>query len=549
MIQTPASSMVPVPTDSDRDEIKRYVERHEKMRSDRMVWETHWQECMKYIIPRKGDITVQFAPGTRRGDELFDTTAITSNQLLCSLLHGMLTNPSTRFFEIIFGDPRLDEDEEVRAWAESCADRMFVVMNNSNFQTEVHEIYLDEGAIGTACLFIGDHPDRIVHFNARDMKEIYVEENNLGLIDTVFREFSWKPKQIVQEFGEDKVPAFVFGKYKEGCNDSWKILHCVHPNDGDSDPKTKSFAFKSSYILKEQEIFLSKSGFKEFPYAVPRWTKTSGESYGRGPGMDMLPDIKMVDIMMETTLKGAQKTVDPPLMVTDDGVIGRVRLTPGGLTIVRPGLDMPIKPLITDARVDFGYQCVEDVRGRIRAGFYVDRLQPNKGATMTATEYMQRTQEELQMMGPVLGRQNFEFLSPVIARVFAIMERKNLFETPPAKIRGKKWDVRYSSLAARAQRAADGQTLSQALSVAAPVINAKPETLDNINGDRFLRYVSEIYGVPSKVMNTQKEVKTIRDAKAKANQAQVQQQQEEHQANVAGKILPGAAQLQQAAKQ
>lgn len=533
---------------ADKDEIKRYIERQSGLKSKRGTWESHWQECMKYIIPRKADVTSTLTPGSRRDDELFDTAAIYANQLLASALHGMLTNPAMRFFELVMGDPELDEDEEVVGWMEDVADRMFVVMNNSNFQTEIHEIYLDEGGIGTACLFMGEHADKIVHFNARAMKEIFCDENNLGLIDTVNREFCWKPRQIVQEFGEDKLPPKVVEDYKKGCDDDWKILHSVHPSDDPSPIKRKYFPYKSVYLLPEQGLFLSKGGFREFPYAVPRWTKTSGEIYGRGPGMEMLPDIKLVNRMMETTLKGAQKTVDPPLQVEDDGVIGRVRLTPGGLTVIRPG-SAGIKPLITDARIDFGYQLIEDVRKRIRSGFYVDQLQLQSGPQMTATEVSQRAEEMLRLMGPVLGRQHFELLRPMIERVFGIMVRKNLIPQAPAKIRGKAFDVRYSSLAARAQRSTDGQNLSRALQIAAPIINAKPAALDNINEDRSIRYIAQIYGVPQRIMNTEREKKAIRDGRAKANAQIAQQQQQQSQADMASKVLPAAAQLQMANKQ
>lgn len=540
-------SAYPQPSDEEKAEAKKYSERHALMKADRANWENHWQQCMSYIVPRKDDITSSLNPGVKKNDDLFDTTAIMANQLLGAALHGMLTNPSMRFFELVMGDPALDGDESVRAWLQEVADRMFVVMNNSNFQTEIHEIYIDQGAIGTACLYMGEHPEKIVHFNARNIREIYVDENNLGLIDTVNREFSWKPKQIVQEFGEKKVPDFVIEKYRKGCDDPWKVLHSVHPNESD-DPSTKHFKFKSVYMLMEQEIFLSKSGFREFPYAVPRWTKTSGETYGRGPGMEMLPDIKMVNVMMETTIRGAQLTVAPPLMVPDDGVLGRVRLTPFGLTIMRPGAG-EIKPLITDARIDFGQQVVEDVRKRIRSGFYVDQLQLKDGPQMTATEVNQRAEEMLRLMGPVLGRQNFELLRPLIERVFGIMNRLGKLSPAPGIIQGKSFDVRYSSLAARAQRASDGQNLSRALNLAAPIIQAKPEVLDNINGDAAFQYIGDIYGVPQSIMNTDQQRKDIRDARAKAQQQIVQQQKQQHEADIASKVGPAAAQLQQASKQ
>lgn len=533
-----------------KKEIKLYVERHEKLKGKRKTTENAWQDCLKYIVPRKADITVTGNPGEIREDEIFDTTACQANELLAAALHGMLTNPTTRFFELIMGDPSLDDDDEVKKYLQEVSERLFIIMNNSNFQTEIHEIYIDLGAIGTACMFIGEHDEKIVHFNARAMKEIYIDENNLGLIDTVYREFSWKPAQIVQEFGEDSLPEIVIKKYKEGCEDEWKIVHCVHPM-GKEDRYSKGglHTFKSVYLLPEQGVFLSRSGFREFPHAVPRWTKTSGEVYGRGPGVKMLADIKMVDKMMETTIQGAQLAIRPPLAVNDDSVIGRVRLTPGGVTVTRPGAE-PIRPLIPEPRVDFGVQMIEDTRKRIRAGFYTDKIQLNEGPQKTATEVSQISDEQWRFMGPVVGRQHFELLKPVIERVFAIASRrKGLLPPVPQKLQGKPWDVRYSSLAARAQRMSEGNDLNRAIAAVAPIVNAKPEAMDNLNPDRAFLHVMGIHGIPQKIMNSDKEKKDIRDARAQAQAAAAKQAQEAHAADVASKTVPGAAQVMQAQQQ
>lgn len=532
--------------DEVKKEISQILERHGRMATARSTFENHWQECMDYINPRKGEVTSSRTPGDKRGAELFDTTAIMSLELLAGALHGMLTNPATQFFDFVMGDPDFDDDEEVKTWLQDSAQRVFHVMNNSNFQTEVHENYLDIGNIGTSCMFVGEHEKFVVHFNARPIKEIFVAEDNLGRIDTVHREFDWTPRQIIQEFGEENAHPYVLKKYKEGCEDKWKIIHAVAPKQDDK----PYFNYDSVYLLKEQKLRLHKGGFPEMPYAVPRWTKTAGEVYGRGPGMAMLPDIKMVNKMMETTLKGAQKTVDPPLMVSDDGVIGKVRLTPGGLTVVRQtNGDAPIRPLITDARIDFGYQAVEDVRKRIRSGFYVDQLQLNEGPQMTATEVMQRTEEKLRLMGPVLGRQHFEFLRPVIERVFAIMNRKKLIKPAPDKIKGKGFDVRYSSMIARTQRMSEAQNITRAFTVAAPIINVSPQSMDVINPDKYLRRILDIHGVPSELNNTENEIKKIRDARAEAQAQAAQEQQQQHQADMAQKVLPGVAAIQQSSKQ
>lgn len=537
-------------SEDEKKEAQGCLSRHEKRVADRSQFESLWQECYDYIIPRKGDVISTRSPGDKRGHELFDSTAINSNELLASALHGMLTNPSTRFFDLVIADPEIDPDEEVKEWLQIVADKMFLVLNTSNFQTEIHEIYLDMGAIGTACLYMGEHDKSVVHFGARPMKEIYIEENNLGLIDTVEREFKWKPRQVVQEFGAKFLPAWVMKKYHEGCDDDWTILHVVEPTSAEDLKKKRSnFEFTSKYILKDEPMIISKKGFKEFPYAVPRWTKTSGEKYGRGPGMSALPDIKMINKMQQTTIDGAQLTIRPPMMVTDDGVIGRVRLTPAGLTVVRQMNEAPIRPLTTDARIDFGFQAIQEVRKQIRAAFYVDQLQLNEGPQMTAAEVFQRTEEKLRLMGPVLGRQHFEFLRPVINRVYRIMERKNLIPDAPEMIQKIGFDVRYSSLIARAQRMSEGQNLTRAIQVAAPIINADPGSMDNINTDATLKYVLDVYGVPQRLLRKNNEVKEMRNARAEAQARAAKEAQEAHEADVAGKVLPGAAAMAQVQKQ
>lgn len=536
-------------SDEDKKEADRVIRRWGRLELDAGNTLNHWQECYEHIVPRKEDVITTRSPGDQRNSDLYDTTAILANEMLASALHGMLTNPETKFFEITFGDPKLDSDEEVKNWTQDCGDRMFRVLNNTNFQTEIYEIYIDLGAIGTACLYMGEHDESVVHFSARALKEIRIDENNLGLIDVVYRLFKWRPEQIIQEFGEDACPYTVLQAAEKNSQDQLEIIHAVEPLDQKNE---KNHNFKSTYVIKNSKFILKgkngKDGFREFPYAVPRWSKTSGEKYGRGPGMSMLADIRMVNAMMLTVITGAQKTIDPPLMVQDDGVIGQVRLTPGGLTIVRPGSDM-IKPLITDARVDFGQKMVEDVRGRIRAGFYVDQLQLQDGPQMTAEEVKQRTEEKLRLMGPVLGRQHFELLKPLITRLFDIMYRKNLLPKAPTKIQGMNFEVRYSSLIARAQRMSEGQNIARAMQLLAPLAQMKPEMMDVVDTDAVSRFVWGVYGNPHALLLSKRDLDAKRKGQQMAMQDAQRKAQEQHDAEVAQKTAPMIAAVQQGQKQ
>lgn len=534
----------------DKDYAKKLVERFEAKKAIRINWENNWQETYDYTIPRKNDVTKTSLQGEKKGNEeyLFDTTAINATERLAGSLHTMLTNSVVRFFDYTTGDESLDNDEEVKEYLQTVGDRSFAILNESNFQTEVHEFYMDLASIGTACMYMGDHPEAVLHFSTRAMKEIYVAENNLGVIDCVDRLFKWTPRQIVQEFGEENLPDEVLQLYRNNHTDPLEILHCVYPSDEDKEKK-KIFPYKSVYILKDKNLILSRGGFREMPYAVSRWTKTSGELYGRGPGMNMLPDIKMVNKMMETTLDGAMLTVRPPMLLPDDGVIGRIKLVPGGATVYRPGAENKPEPMITGARIDFGYQVLEDTRKRIRAGFYADALAMQDGPQKTATEVNQIAEEQSRTMGPVLGRQHHEFLKTLMERVYGAGERAGKFPEPPQILQGRNISVKYQSMIARVQRMNEGQSVIRAMSVSAPVFQMYPNTVQNIDGDKAIRYIMGIYGVPQRIMRKTEEIKKIREQEAQKMAEQEQMAQAQQQAEVANKVLPGVAQLQQAAKQ
>ena len=117
------------------------------------------------------------------------------------------------------------------------------------------------------------------------------------------------------------------------------ILHSIHKSDKPMGYQNKkNMDYISCHIHQETGAILRESGFMEFPYVVPRYLKSSSnEIYGRSPAMNALPDVKMLNTMSKTTIKAAQKQIDPPLMVPDDGFILPVRTVPGGLNFYRAG--------------------------------------------------------------------------------------------------------------------------------------------------------------------------------------------------------------------
>ena len=131
----------------------------------------------------------------------------------------------------------------------------------------------------------------------------------------------------------------------------------------------------------------------------------------------------MVNRMSEVSIRSAQKQLDPPLMVPDDGFLLPVRTTPGALNFYRTGTRDRLEPLQAGAQNPIGLNMEEQRRNAIRSAFYVDQLQLNESPSMTATEVLQRNEEKMRLLGPVMGRLQSELLQPLIQRSFKLIHK------------------------------------------------------------------------------------------------------------------------------
>lgn len=528
------------------------IKRKRHLRQERSVWETHWQDLADYILPRKNEIvTRNRIKGRKKNQFLYDNTAMNSCETLANSLHGMLTSPNNQWFELMPSDPALLEDQEVVEYLQDLTRRLHRILNNSNFQTEIHEVYLDLCCFGTAAMFIEEDEQSIVRFSARHIAEIFIVENNLGFIEEVHRCFKWDARKIIQEFAkgiketdeqalEEKVGKKVVKAFKEGKGDKFEITHSVYR---ESLTSSQAKPFISQYILDDEKKELRQKGFRSFPYVVPRWSKASGESYGRSPGMNALPEAKTLSEMTKTTIKGAQKTVDPPVQLPDDGFVRPFKTKPGSVNYYRAGSNDRAEAIFNDARIDFGFEAMNDKRQRIEKSFFIDKLQLRQGDRMTTVEVNQRVEEQLRLLGPTMGRQHSELLRPLITRLLDIAVNRDagtgdLLGQVPEAIQDVELDVGYSSAIARAQRVSEGQSILRAVQASEGFLQMDPKSVDVLNADEAIKENFRVYGAPQKLLRSKREVEMIRDARQRAQQQALQQQRQQQEAETINKAGP-----------
>lgn len=286
----------------------------------------------------------------------------------------------------------------------------------------------------------------------------------------------------------------------------------------------------------------------EFPYFTLRFNKNSGVVWGVSPAMLLYSDIRMLNEMVKVMIRSAQKQVDPPLVLPHDGYLLPIKYGPAALNFrVRGTADDKIEPLETGANISIGLEIISQWQQIVKKGYFVDLfllLADPARKDMTATEVMQRVEEKMLILAPVLGRLMNEFLDPLINRTFNIMARTGKLLPPPSVIGDAPYEIEYISPLARAQKLDQMKSINSFLALVQNIAVAKPDVLDNVNQDEVVKDVQQLYGVNPKYIRDEQEVAQIREARAQA-QAQAQQMAAMQQgADIANTASQAAANMQ-----
>ena len=515
------------------------LDKYSALKNQRSTWEDHWQDIANFFLPRKSNITLKRTRGDKRHDQIYDGTATHALELLSASLNGMLTNTISPWFVLKYRSDEMNQQDEAVEWLESCAKIMTQVFQRSNFQQEIFELYHELLAFGTSAMFITDDVQDDLRFKTIHISEIYITENEKGMVDCLVRKFHLKNRNLLAMYPDAQLPNNILSKIQNAPHDETAIIHSVHPSTTPMGyDNNKNMDFVSCHIHEESGAILRESGFKEFPYVVPRYLKSSSnEIYGRSPAMNALPDVKMLNTMVKTTIKAAQKQIDPPLMVPDDGFILPVRTTPGGLNFYRAGTRERIEPMNIGANNPIGLQMEEQRRKAIRENFFVDQLMTIQGQNMTATEVMQRTEEKMRLLGPVLGRLQSELLQPLITRSFNLLFKNKKFPEVPDVIGNQDIEIEYVSPLAKAQKTQELSSIMRGIEIFGSLQNVAP-VFDYLDVDGLVNHIKDVLGLPAKVMRSTAEVKQMQQQKQQEQIEQAELQQAQQVAESAGKIAP-----------
>ena len=525
------------------------IKKYEVLLRNRRNWEPMFQEVADHLIPRKANITIISSTGAKKQKNRYTSTGMHAHEVLAANLQGTLTSRAFRWFDLRLGSSREEKDlesrQEVRGWLQECSRRLWMAFNMSNLQSQGHEFYLDITAFGTACTLHEQVESTSrdfsgFNFTTYPIESYLFEENKEGRVDRWCALLKYTAEQAVEKFGLDVMPPKIKRAYEKKEDDVFGFLHWIFPRESfDVSKKTASnMPFASIYISLEGKKQVKQGGYKEFPTYVARWTKNSGERYGRGPGDVALPDLKVLDKATELDLNAWAKYIDPPWFTEDDGVIGTVDLRPGKGTVVRDKDSMWFYEF--RGRPDAGRLQLDTLRQSIRQTFFADQLELPQSDRMTAEEIRTRVELMQRVLGPTLGRLESEYLDPMIARGFRMMLEGDAFPIPPADITeagAQQLEVHYSGPLARSERMAEISAADRWIGSLAQVANVDPTVMDIVDTDEYARLSGENLDVPEQLIRNKRLVEEVRkqraERQAQEREAQLGLVQSETQENLA----------------
>lgn len=507
--------------------VKEAVARAERLKSDRSNWETWWQECAKYCLPYKADITEKKASGQKHATDVYDSTSRRSSQILGAGLMSYLTNPTSEWFQVKT-DEDMMENNEVKTFFAKAQRKMYKVLQSSNFYQQLHEQYMELGVFGTAGMYSEEDPEMKVRYYSREIKELLFCENEKGQIDQVYRVFELTVRQAWLRWGANAGKT-VNEKYEaKKYDDTMEFIHVVGPREAYDKMKKDAInkPFFSRWIVKADKHLISEGGYDEMPFNIVRWNKKSGEKHGYSPAMDCMPEIKTANAIKKTMLRQGQKLVDPPVILPHDGYTLPLNMNPKGVNYKTNSVgsgNEQVEILMGKGNLAAGQELLMDERTTIKETFFVDLfLLLIQKTNMTATEVAERVEEKMLILGPVVGRLMTELLDPIIKRTFNILLRNGEFGEVPEALVGKEYRIEYVSLLAKAQRLAESRTMQNFIAVVGSIAQLNTEVVDKLDLDKAVDILHEMIGVDPRIMRSKEVVDDVRNQR-RESEAQLRQ--------------------------
>jgi len=513
------------------------------LKSLRSRHEATWRECFDYTFPIRGEEFFASSPDaytalSKRAKLMDSTLSDSSASLAAAIMSGLTPSNSIWFDQTVDGV----NDAEKR-WLGDASETVWANIHGANYDASGFECAMDIVVAGWFVLFIdADRENGGLHFEQWPLGQCYIASSKPGgAIDIVYRCYEVSAEACVNEFG-DKCSARVKDLAQRAPDTMVELVRRIQPNPSyrEGSLLSKNLAFTSDTCEAEGKNILREAGYHEFPCVVPRWWLIPKSCYATGQALQALPDARSLNSLLIMEEMAADIAVSGMWIAEDDGVLNPRTIKVGPRKVIVANSVDSMKALTSGADFNVSFTKGDQKRQAIRKTMMTTYLEPRDGPVPTATQVHVDVGLLRQLLGPVYGRMQAEWLAPMVERCFGLCFRQGrpelggqpgvkIIEDPPESLAGRVLQVRYKSPMARAQKLEEVTAIERLMVDVGSVAQMKPEALDLINGEEAVRVISDALGVPPKVIRDERQLKMLRDQRKQEQQAAAQQAQAQNQ--------------------
>jgi len=427
---------------------------------------------------------------------------------------------------------------EAQAALDAYGDKMFDTLKQSNFDVAIGEFLLDL-CVGTAVMLVQPGDDvNPINFIPVPQFLVSFDEGANGQVDNVYRRMKLKAESIQRQWPDAELPQELKNMIEQKPTEEVELVEATI-----FDQERGDYCYH--VIDKRTKTELVYRRMDHSPWIVSRYAKIAGETYGRGPLITALPDIKTLNKTLELVLKNASLSISGVYTAADDGVLNpnTVKIMPGAIIpVARNGGPQgeSLRPLPRAGDFNVSQIVMDDLRGNIKRTLLDESLPPDNMSARSATEVVERMKELSQNLGSAFGRLINETMIPVVSRMLQVMDERGLI-TLPLKVNGLEIKIAPVAPLAMAQNMEEVQNVLQYAQIAQ---GAGPEGATNIKVDEMMDYIAEKLGIPQRLRPTPQERMMIKQQMQQAAQQQQMMQMAAENPEATAQVVEAATQQQ-----
>jgi hypothetical protein len=530
------------------ERVKKLLRNAESLESSKQNFLTLFQDISELFRPVRDNVITKRSEGDKSSfDIIFDSYPILAVETFASILSGVITNKSVKWFQINTVDEELNEVNEVSEWLNKVTEITWNKLYNtqSRFEQSLLEGFKDIAAFGTVATLVEEGKRHDLNFITQHIRNYLISEDSEGKIGGIILKTELTASQVLDKWdGRGEIHKTI-----RDCAEKdpyKKFSFQLHINQRQKRDRTKidtaNKAIEGIWLDVSNKVIVEEIGWDSFPVAVGRSEKSTDELYGTSRAMMALPDARQLNIMQKQYNESVELTLKPALIVNAD-FDGRINLSPMAINKAKNNQltagRSAIEAINNIGPIQGTFESIQEKKRSIQEIFFLDKLKIFDNPNATATQVLELRAEGFRIMSSVASSIQ-EYLDMLLDRSWDILFRKSyavndlkggassfnllpgaVFPEMP-KILHKAPDLKITFINPinQSQQTTEINSIDVLLQTAATTAQMQPESIDVVNFDEVLRKKASILTIDPKLINDDKTVKANREAR----QQQIEQQ-------------------------